>query len=95
MELIRGVRNKGEMSKISKQLRKWDVEIIQINKDISSRATFLIENYTLSHGLDIADALIAATAIQARETLCTANDRHYRFILNLQLKVYKVIPEKK
>jgi predicted nucleic acid-binding protein len=42
----------------------------------------------LSHGLLIADALIAATALYGDQSLISKNQRDYRFITGLQLLSY-------
>lgn len=39
--------------------------------------------------MQIADALIAATALSTGRTLFTANDKHYRFIEGLELDVFR------
>jgi hypothetical protein len=44
--------------------------------------------YCLSHGLLIADALIAATAIALNLPLLSKNQRDYRFIEGLNLLSY-------
>lgn len=89
LELIQGVRNKKELVIIQKQLKKWSVEILQINESISTYATFLVENYFISHSMELGDALIAATALETNEILLTANDRHYGFIQNLQIQKFR------
>jgi predicted nucleic acid-binding protein len=90
LELIQGMRDKKEMNNFIKQLSKWNVKIIQINNDISTRAMIFIEQYALSHSMELADSLIAATCINESEMLLTANDKHYRHIPNIQIK--KFIP---
>jgi predicted nucleic acid-binding protein len=90
LELIQGMRDKKEMKSFIKQLSKWNVKIIQINNDISTRAMIFIEQYALSHSMELADSLIAATCINESEMLLTANDKHYRHIPNIQIK--KFIP---
>ncbi len=80
MELIQGMRNKEETRIFLRQMQKWNVDIIQIDKEISSRAMFYVQEYALSHSMMLADALIAATAVQTGGKLLTANDKHYRFI---------------
>jgi predicted nucleic acid-binding protein len=91
IELVQGMRNKKELDKFIKQLTKWNVNIIQINKDISTRAMIYVEEYILSHSMELADALIAATCINNSEMLLTANDKHYKHIPNIQLKKFKPI----
>ena len=49
-----------------------------------------VENYALSNSMELADALIAATAVENRKTLCTANGKHYKCVSDLQLNVFKV-----
>ena len=93
MEIVQGMRNKDELRKFLKQIAKWNVQIIQINQDISTRAMIYVEEYFLSKSMELADALIAATCIWSSDILLTANDRHYKHITNLQIK--KFIPGSK
>lgn len=90
IELVQGMRNKTELAKFIKQLSGWQVETIQLDADISTRAMIFVEDYFLSHKMELADALIAATCIDRSEVLLTANDKHYRHIPTIQLK--KFIP---
>lgn len=90
IELVQGMRNKTELAKFIKQLSGWQVETIQLDADISTRAMIFVEDYFLSHQMELADALIAATCIDRSEVLLTANDKHYRHIPTIQLK--KFIP---
>jgi predicted nucleic acid-binding protein len=85
IELVQGMRNKQELNTFIKQMTRWDVSIIQINRDISTRAMILIEEFFLSHSTGLADALIAATCINTSEILLTANTKHYSHIPNIQL----------
>ena len=91
IELVQGMKNKAEFIKIQKQIKKWDTEIIQIDKDISSRAMFYVQEYAFSHSMTLADALIAATAIQNSDRLFTANEKHYRFIPTIDLLKFNPI----
>jgi len=89
LELIQGLQNKKDLGILQKQLKKWGVEIIPINETISTYAMYLVENYNLSHSLELTDAMIAATVLERNETLLTANDKHYKFILNIQIQKFK------
>jgi hypothetical protein len=89
IEIVQGMRNKKELNGFLKQLSKWNVDIIQISRDISTRAMIYIEEYFLSHSMELADALIAATCIDCSDTLLTANEKHYKHIPHIQIKKFK------
>ena len=86
MELMQGMRNKAESRAFQRQLQKWNVEIVQISREASSRAMFYVQEYALSHSMELADALIAATVVQSGDVLLTANDKHYKFIPTMECK---------
>jgi len=60
-----------------------------VDASISAQAVFLVEEYALSHALQLAVALIAATALDTGLPLVTANDRYYRFNQGLELQVFR------
>lgn len=88
MELMQGMKNKEEMKIFQKQIQKWNINIIQIDREISSRAMFYVQEYALSHSMMLADGLIAATVVQNGEILLTANDKHYKFVPTIDLKKF-------
>ena len=69
------------------RLSGW--HILSLTEAIGHRATLYLETFALSDGLRLADALIAATAVEAGSTLLTANDRHYRCLADLALETFK------
>ena len=89
MELVQGMRNKQELRQLRQALIYWQASIRHLEEGISSRAMFLVESYALSHNMQMADALIAATAMEAGVPLLTANDHHYRHIDGLEIKVFR------
>ena len=89
MELIQGIRNKKELNILRKALKAWNAKVIYITEEISVKAMFYIEQHYLSHSLQLADALIAATAVSNGLVLLTGNDKHYKMIKNLQIEVFK------
>jgi predicted nucleic acid-binding protein len=89
MEVIQGMKDKKELKSFQKYLKKWSVSILQINDTISIKAMFLVENYFLSSSLQLGDALIASTVLENQEMILTGNDRHYKFIPNLQIQKFK------
>jgi hypothetical protein len=86
MELIIGCRDKAEFRVVEGFLRRF--QVIKLNEAISDIAVDLLRHYRLSHGLLIADALVAATAISLDEPFVTKNQRDYRFIIGLRLLAY-------
>lgn len=88
MELIVGCRNKRELRSLERFLARF--RIVPLNPQISSTAVELLRRYRLSHGLLIADALIAATALFLGIPLLTKNRRDYQFISGLQLQEHPV-----
>ena len=83
MELIVGCRNKIELSQTRRFLEP--VRILPVDPNISDKAYDLIQEFTLSHGLMIPDALIAATALENGLTLLTKNTRHFQMIPKLEV----------
>jgi len=83
MEMILGAANKPDLLAIEKKLNRFN--IILLTPDINLQAIHLIRSYRLSHGLALADTLIAATALETSPKLFTYNTRDFKFIKNLVL----------
>jgi len=66
-----------------------NVEIVPLSEEISLRASDYVEAYSLSHSVELADALIAGTCVVENDTLVTANDKHYRVVQGLQMTVFR------
>jgi predicted nucleic acid-binding protein len=86
MELIIGCGNNIELRAVEQFLSRF--QTIALNTRTSDLAVDLLRRYRLSHGLLIADALIAATAMSAGEQFVTKNQRDYKFIEGLRLLTY-------
>jgi len=86
MELIVGCGNQADLQAVERFLRRF--RILKLTDQISDAAVDLLRQYRLSHGLLIADALIAATALGYSEPFITKNQRDYRFIAGLNLLPY-------
>ena len=86
MELIVGCKNKREQQVVKRFVTRF--EVIALTEAITEKALELLLEYRLSHGLLIADALIAATAIEQNQPLASKNQRDYRFIGGLELLPY-------
>lgn len=85
LELVIGLKTKGEIRVTDRLLRALKITVLPIDKDISKTAESLVENYYHSHSLGIQDALIAATALVHNEELVTRNRKHFQFIPNLKI----------
>jgi hypothetical protein len=83
MELIAGSRNKIELGEIKRFLQP--ARVLAIDSNVSQAAYNFMESFTLSHGLMIPDALIAATASENDLTLVTKNTRHFQMIPELEI----------
>lgn len=86
MELTVGCRNKSELQALTRFLAQF--QVLTLTSQSSEIATQLLQEYFLSHGLLIADALIAATAIGNKIPLLSKNQSDFRFIQQLDLLGY-------
>jgi predicted nucleic acid-binding protein len=86
MELIVGCRQKSDLRAVDRFLTRF--EIIALNPQVSDMAVDFLRRYRLSHGLLVADALIAATAAWLHRPLMSKNWRDYRFIEAIELIKY-------
>jgi hypothetical protein len=89
MEILQGIRNKKELNSFKKALGILNAKILQIDETISTKAMFFVEQYSLSHSMELADALIGATSIIKQEPLITGNDKHYIHLPNLKVQKFK------
>lgn len=86
MELLVGCRNKAELRHTERFLQRF--QVLKLNELICDTALEFLRRYRLSHGLMIADALIAATATTLNQPFISKNQSDYRFIGGLQLLPY-------
>ena len=89
MEIIQGARNKNHLAQLQRFLRtELSCIILPVNEIIGERAAIYVESFTLSHNLTLADALIAATAVESGLPLFSSNEKHFRMIPELDLRVF-------
>ena len=89
MELVQGCRNKTELTKLKKGLAYSQAQIVALTPEITERAMDLMDGYALSHGLQLGDALIAATALELGVPLHSGNVKHFAKLPHLQLEPFK------
>lgn len=87
MELYQGARDRGELSAIRRFLLEF--ETVPLSEDIGYRASIYMQEFALKAELQLADSLIAATAAERQETLCSGNVKHYRAISELGLRPFR------
>ncbi len=83
MELFQGMSNKTELAQMKRRIKYFDV--VDIDNDTSKLAARLIENFRLSHNLQIPDALIGATSVIYQIPLYTYNTKDFDFIPGITL----------
>ena len=89
MELVQGMRSKNELTHLRRALHAWNSKILYISEEISVKAMFFIEQHYLSHSIQLADALIGATAISHGLPILTGNDKHYKILKDIQIKKFR------
>lgn len=81
MEVVIGCRDKAELIRMQRFLQQCT--ILPVSETASQIGYQLVELFALSHGMQIADALIAATALERGLTLYSKNIRDFRMIPGL------------
>lgn len=89
MELLQGAQNKSQGQKTKNFLTDFSFVTLPLTENIGHRALIYIEEYSLSTGMRAGDAVIAATAVENNLTLVTSNQKHFKSIKDLDLKIFK------
>lgn len=82
MELIVGARDRRDQGVIEKFIALFEIK--ELSEPIGEQAYRALKQYSKSHGLKIADALIAATAKDHALELVSRNEKHFRPIKGLK-----------
>lgn len=88
-EILVGARNKGEFKELESFINTY--QIVDFTASITSEAISLLRKYRLSHGLLVADSLIASTALILNCPLITKNQKDFKFISGLDLLKYPLL----
>ena len=88
LEVLQGMRNKAELVAVKKMLAHRAATLLPVSEAITQRAIELMEAITLSHGLQMGDALIAATALDHGLPVLTANVKHFGAIQGLKVEAF-------
>lgn len=90
LEVLQGMRSKVEFVAVQKMLQRRSAITLPLSETITRRATELMEQMTLSHGLQMGDAFIAATALEHGLPLLTGNVRHFAQVPALQVEGFAI-----
>nr|WP_255552879.1 type II toxin-antitoxin system VapC family toxin [[Phormidium] sp. ETS-05] len=80
-ELYAGVRDGKEMEALNELIRAF--QVMPIDENISIKGGLYRRDYGKSHGMGLADAIIAATAELNGVTLVTLNQKHFPMIADI------------
>lgn len=83
IECIQGSISNLDKRRIKRSLQK--LKFCPLTNDIAQKAIELIDAHSNSHGLFLADAIIAATALEYDLILITYNTKHFQFIKGLKV----------
>lgn len=83
-ELLQGVRNRRELNLVNKTMDKFDIDFGSTK--IFNDTIALLNKYSLSHGLKLLDAVIAATALNRSYIMVTENIKDFKFIPDIKLE---------
>ena len=89
MELLQAAGSKKQHHVVKEFLKTFGFQTLPLSENIGHRASVYIEEYSLSSGLRAGDAIIAATAVKNSMVLATGNQKHFRPIKDLSLKVFR------
>jgi predicted nucleic acid-binding protein len=89
MELLQAASNKQQHHTVKDFLKTCGFHVLPLSENIGHRASVYIEEYSLSSGLRAGDAIIAATAVENDMILATGNQKHFKTIKKLKLKVFR------
>jgi predicted nucleic acid-binding protein len=89
-EILQGIRSKAELQAVKKMLAQRQAQVMPLTPAITELAGIFLETLTLSHGLGMGDALIAATALEHKHGVLTANTKHFRAMSGLRLEEFAI-----
>lgn len=89
MELLQCAQNRRQHDNTKQFVKDFGFRTLPLTENIGHREAVYVEEYSLTHGLRAADAVIAATAAEHSLVLCSTNAKHFRPIRELKLKIFR------
>lgn len=86
MELYSGCRSKKDLKKVDELIS--DIYVEFVSESISKTAFQLMKKFRSSQGVKINDMLIAATSLDRKTKLISKNQKHYKFLPDIELLEY-------
>jgi hypothetical protein len=90
LEVLQGLRDKAELAAVQGMLQRRSATLLPITESITLQAISLMESLTLSHGLQMGDALIASTALQHGLPVLTGNVKHFAVVPGLRIEAFSL-----
>lgn len=88
LEVLQCMSNKAELLAVKKMLDRRSARLLPVTEAITLLTTELMESSTLSHSLQIGDALIAATAIEHELLVLTTNVKNFGAVASLTIEAF-------
>ena len=82
------MRNKAELAAVQKMLKHRAATLLPVTEPITLRTIALMGSISLSQGLQMGDALIAATALENGLPVLTANVKHFGTVQGLTVEAF-------
>ena len=90
MEVVQGMRNKAEFAPVKKMFERRSAAILSIMEAITQQAISMMELLILSHGMQMGDTLVAATALEHRLPVLTDNVKHFAAVPGLLAESFAI-----
>jgi hypothetical protein len=81
-ELYAGVKGEGELAALDRSVRLF--RVVPVSPEIARTGGLYSRDYAKSHGIGLADAIVAATADAEAADVKTLNVKHYPMIEGLK-----------
>lgn len=86
IELYQGAQDKKSLNSLKRFVRDTFIGVLTLSPASSNIAVQLVEEHALRTGLRLADALVAAIALQENALLLSGNEKHFKAITNLRFQ---------
>ena len=90
LKVLQGTRDKAEFAAVQAMLQRRRAVLLPVNEAVTLRAIAMMESLPLSHGLQMGDALIAATALEHQLPVLTGNVKHFAAVPGLVVEPFVI-----